>query len=121
MVVDKNGVDLVAGQNVLVHQEDGIRKAVVVQPFDDAPTVNEQGHWVDINDGKGPEGMPSYLLEVIGEGKFYVNVKLADPEAKYEWREVAAASLQQAIVVAEQMDDVEACLEASIIPGGVLT
>lgn len=66
MVVDKNGVEIVAGQRVLVHQEEETREAVVLKPFPDAPTKNQEGHWVDINiDNQGAEGMPSYILEVV--------------------------------------------------------
>jgi len=67
MVVDKNGVEIKPNQNVLVHQDEGTRKAVVVEPFPDNPTVNAPGHWVDVNiDNAGPEGIPSYILEVVG-------------------------------------------------------
>lgn len=65
MVVDKNGVELKPGQNVLVHNDEGTREAVVVKPFANNPTVNAPGHWVDVNiDNTGPQGMPSYILEV---------------------------------------------------------
>jgi hypothetical protein len=53
--------------------------------------------------------------------KCYVNVRLADTERTREWREVEAETLDVAIKVAEQMPDVEVCLEASIVPGGVVT
>jgi hypothetical protein len=53
--------------------------------------------------------------------KIYVRVRLADTERTLEWREVEADSLEAAIKVAERMDDVEVCLEASVIPGGVPT
>jgi len=66
MVVDKNGVEIHPGQHVLVHQDSGTRRAVVVEPFPVSPTVNAPGHWVDVNiDNAGPEGMPSYILEVV--------------------------------------------------------
>lgn len=65
MVVDKNGVEIKPGQNVLVHNDEGTRIAVVVQPFASHPTINAPGHWVDVNiDNAGPQGMPSYILEV---------------------------------------------------------
>jgi len=55
----------------------------------------------------------------------HVNVRLKndDPKAewRHEWREVQAPTLSEAIKVAEQMDDVEVCLEASVVPGGVAT
>ena len=53
--------------------------------------------------------------------KCYVNVRLADAERTREWREVEAETLDAAIKVAEQMPDVEVCLEASWIAGGVVT
>lgn len=49
----------------------------------------------------------------------YVYVKLEGP--KYEWRTVRAADISSGIELAEQMPDVIAVLEGSIIPGGVLT
>lgn len=51
----------------------------------------------------------------------YVRVRLADAERTLEWREVEADSMIDAIKTAEQMDDVEVVLEASTIPGGVVT
>lgn len=65
MVVDQNGVEIVAGQSVIVHQDDGDHDATVLEPFEDCPTVNERGHWVDIDKGEGVEGMMSYILEVL--------------------------------------------------------
>lgn len=53
--------------------------------------------------------------------KCHVRIRLADINRTVEWREVAAHDLDEAIKVAEQMPDVEVCLEASFIPGGVLT
>ena len=53
--------------------------------------------------------------------KCYVNVRLADVERTLEWREVEAETLDAAIKVAEQMPDVEVCLEASWIAGGAVT
>ena len=53
--------------------------------------------------------------------KCYVHVRLADVDRTLEWREVEAESLSEAIKVAEQMEDVEVCLEASVVPGGVVT
>ena len=49
----------------------------------------------------------------------YVYVRLADAVRTREWRTVKAGSFDEAIKVAEQMPDVEVCLEASITPGGV--
>lgn len=51
----------------------------------------------------------------------YVKVRLADADRTLEWREVQAKSLDEAIKVAEQMEDVEVALEASVVPGGVVT
>lgn len=66
MVVDMNGITIVPGQKVRVHQDDGIKEAIVIQLFPDNPTKNATGHWVDINiDNRGPESMMSYVLEVI--------------------------------------------------------
>ncbi len=66
MVVDQNGVQITSGDNVIVHQTEGDSNAVVIEPFEDSPTVNENGHWVDIEKGsEGVEGMMSYILEVI--------------------------------------------------------
>lgn len=53
--------------------------------------------------------------------KLYVRVRLANAERTLQWREVEAESLDSAIKVAEQMEDVEVCLEASEIPGGMAT
>jgi len=64
MVTDKNGVAIVSGQTVFVHQEEETRKAKVVEPFPDSPTVNAPGWWVDINFGDGIQGMMSYIIEV---------------------------------------------------------
>lgn len=51
----------------------------------------------------------------------YVRVRLADSERTLEWREIEADTLDQSVELAEQMPDVEVCLEASIYPGGVVT
>ena len=53
--------------------------------------------------------------------KLYVRVRLANAARTLEWREVEAETLDAAIKVAEQMEDVEVCLEASEIPGGMAT
>jgi len=65
MVVDQNGLEIVSGQSVIVHQDDGDSMATVVEPFEECHTVNSPGHWVDIDKGEGVEGMMSYILEVI--------------------------------------------------------
>lgn len=49
----------------------------------------------------------------------HVNVQLKNNQ--YEWRQVEAPTLREAIAKAEQMPDVARCLEASIVPGGVVT
>lgn len=64
MVVDRNGVEIKPGQSVIVHQDDGFHIATVIEPFEDCPTVNKPGHWVDIDKGYGAEGMMSYILDV---------------------------------------------------------
>lgn len=55
----------------------------------------------------------------------HVNVQLKtnhpNGEWRYEWRQVEAPTLREAIVVAERMPDVARCCEASIVPGGVVT
>lgn len=53
--------------------------------------------------------------------KVYVRVRLADVDRTIEWRDVDAETLIEGIKIAEQMEDVEVCLEASFIPGGVVT
>jgi len=57
--------------------------------------------------------------------KCFVNVRLKndDPKAemRHEWRQVEAPTLREAMATAERMPDVEMCLEASIIPGGMET
>ena len=66
-VVDMNGAAIRAGQAVLVHQDEETRSAIVVEPLPDRPTINATGYWVDVNiGGRGPEGIPSYILEVLG-------------------------------------------------------
>jgi hypothetical protein len=49
--------------------------------------------------------------------KIYVNVRLADEGRTREWRTVEAESLSDGIKIAQQMPDVELCLEASFSPG----
>lgn len=53
--------------------------------------------------------------------KAYVRARLADVDRTLEWREVEADSLEQAVKIVEQQDDVEVALEASWTPGGVVT
>ncbi len=65
MVIDMNGVEILKGAPVIVHQEEGQRTAQVVEPFPDNPTANQPGWWVDIDSGDGVEGMMSYILEVV--------------------------------------------------------
>lgn len=40
---------------------------------------------------------------------------------RYEWRQVQAESISEAMELAKQMPDVVAVLEGSVIPGGVPT
>jgi len=53
----------------------------------------------------------------------HVNVQLKtnkpNGEWQFQWRQVQAKSLDEAILLAEKMPDVLRCLEASFIPGGV--
>ena len=64
--VDMNGIELVTGQRVRVHCLEGVREGIVVKLFPDNRTIDQPGCWVDINiEGQGPEGIPSYILEVI--------------------------------------------------------
>ncbi len=49
------------GDMVIVSQDDGIRRAVVVEDTG-RPTTLKSGTWVDVDSGCGVEGMPSYLL-----------------------------------------------------------
>lgn len=46
----------------------------------------------------------------------YVRVRLSDAERTVQWREVDADTLDAAVKVAEQMEDVEVCLEAKLGP-----
>lgn len=64
MVTDQNGLEIINGQRVIVHQDEGDSIATVVETFSECPTVVSPGHWVDINKGEGVEGMMSYILEV---------------------------------------------------------
>ncbi len=64
MVIDINGVQIIPGQTVLVHQEEETREALVDDVFPDQPTTNEPGFWVDIDFGDGLQGMMSYIIEV---------------------------------------------------------
>lgn len=50
----------------------------------------------------------------------HVNVKLKK-DGRYEWRQVEAPTLREAMAVAERMPDVAMCVEASTVPGGVAT
>ncbi len=65
MVVDRRCVELIVGQKVKVYRGSETRVATVVKPMKGRPTVHAPGHWVDIDFGDGPQGMPSYLLEVV--------------------------------------------------------
>lgn len=49
----------------------------------------------------------------------HVFVRLKD--GRTEWRQVEARDLSDACRLAEAIPDVERCLEASMIPGGVVT
>jgi len=64
MVVDMNGTEIKPGDVVLIHHEDLDRIGTVVKVFPELSTVNQPGHWVDVDAGLGHEGIPSYILEV---------------------------------------------------------
>ena len=66
MITDINGVEILPGQTVIVHQDAGIREAIVVGVDPDNSTTSLPGFWVDIEDESGLEGMMSYILEVTG-------------------------------------------------------
>lgn len=55
----------------------------------------------------------------------HVNVQLKtnhpNGEWRYEWRQVEAPTLREAMAVAERMPDVARCVEASTVPGGAVT
>lgn len=55
----------------------------------------------------------------------HVNVLLKtnhpNGEWRYEWRQVEAPTLREAMAVAERMPDVAMCVEVSTVPGGVVT
>lgn len=53
--------------------------------------------------------------------KIHVRVRLNDTERTLQWRQVEAETLSDAVKIAEQMPDVDVCLEASEIPGGAVT
>ena len=55
------------GQIVWVHQNEGKRKAVVIKSFPSYPTMRQPGYWVDVvmEDMKGVEEVPSYMLETV--------------------------------------------------------
>jgi len=65
MILDINKKEINVGSEVIVHQEEGDRKSIVVELFPENPTVNKEGFWVDIDSGDGREGMMSYILEVV--------------------------------------------------------
>jgi hypothetical protein len=68
IVYDKEGMEIKAGQKVLVHQDNGqlIREAIVVETYPNKPTLNQSGHWINLKiEKQDAEEMPSYLLKVI--------------------------------------------------------
>lgn len=69
MVKDRNGVEIIPGQTVVVYQKEGVREATVKAVFPDRPTFKESGFWVDIDFGDGLQGMMSYILEVKNNNK----------------------------------------------------
>jgi len=59
MILDMHEVEIKVGSDVLVHQEEETRKAVVVELFPDAPTINEEGSWVVEFSRKYQPSLPS--------------------------------------------------------------
>jgi hypothetical protein len=51
----------------------------------------------------------------------YVRVRLANAERTLEWRIIQAESNSDAVRTAHGQEDVESVLEASLVPGGVVT
>jgi hypothetical protein len=79
-VVDRNKRPLQEGQQVRVHNDEGYdaHTAKVVRIENPpTPTGNHNGFWVDIDCGDGPQGMPSYCLEVLP-----ITRPAEDPDAK---------------------------------------
>lgn len=67
-VTDMKGVQIRCGQRVVVHTDDGSHTAEVNDDLlDPTPTKIKPGFWVDVDDGNGLCGQPSYILEVINE------------------------------------------------------
>ena len=67
-VVDSKGIPIRVGDRVRVNTIENTRLATVVEIANPpAPTHNNPGFWVDIDDGRaeGREGFMSYALEVI--------------------------------------------------------
>ena len=66
-ITDKHGREIKIGDYVLVHQDDVTRTAKVVDTFENEPnlTIKEYGFWIDVDFGEGPEGMMTYICEVI--------------------------------------------------------
>lgn len=66
MVVDRNGNPLEVGQKIRIFYDDQEPKdAIVLKIFEDVPTVLQAGYWLDVDTGKGPEGMMSYRVEIL--------------------------------------------------------
>jgi len=64
IAVDMNGFEIRKGQTVLIHQDDGIREATVVEVLMDSPTMKEKGFWIDVYTPEGVGGIMSYIIEV---------------------------------------------------------
>lgn len=67
------------------------------------------------------DSAPTGLYSGLPVLNLHVRVRLADVDRTLEWRTVKARSLDEAVKLAEAMEDVEVCFEASFIPGGVVT
>ena len=61
------------------------------------------------------------MTDVPDRKVVYVHVRLADEQRTKTWRSFKAETLESAVKIAEQMPDVEVCLEVSFVPGGVET
>lgn len=64
-VIDRRGRPIEAGQTILAIRSNEVLVGVVIEAFADRPTHLFPGHWVDVSlEGRGAEGIPSYVLEV---------------------------------------------------------
>lgn len=78
-VTDRRGVVLVPGQKVFVLQTEQTRFATVVEVSE---SRSSNGWWVDVDFGRGPEGVPSDILEVCNAPSPSPQQPAEDPD---EW------------------------------------